>query len=126
MGAKAAMIYHITTPVEWKLAQENGQYSAPSLDTEGFIHCSTAVQIVPVANAFYRDVDEVILLCIDEDKIRAEVKWEAPAHVEGHNAPENSETQLFPHIYGVINLDAVDEVVPLPKNDEGYSLPEGF
>lgn len=120
------MIYHITTPVEWKLAQENGQYSAPSLDTEGFIHCSTAVQVVPVANAFYRDVDEVILLCLDEDKIRAEVKWEAPAHIEGQDAPENSETQLFPHIYGVINLDAVEEVVPLPKNDEGYGLPEGI
>lgn len=120
------MIYHITTPIEWKLAQENGQYSAPSLDTEGFIHCSTAIQVAPVANAFYSHVEDVILLFIDEDKLRAEVKWEAPAHVEGHDAPENSDTQLFPHIYGVINLDAVEKVVSLPKNAKGYSLPEGI
>lgn len=120
------MIYHITTESEWKLAQENGQYSAPSLESEGFIHCSTAVQVVPVANAFYKDADNLILLCIDEDKLKAGLKWEAPAHIEGHNAPENSDTQLFPHIFGMINLDAIEKIMPLPKDAEGYSLPEGI
>ena len=120
------MIYHITSPIEWKLAQQSGEYSAPSLETEGFIHCSTANQVVPVANAFYSDVAELLLLYIDETKLTAELKWEAPAHIEGHDAPENSEEQLFPHIFGVINLDAVVDVVSLPKNDNGYTLPEGI
>lgn len=126
MERKTDMIYHITTPIEWKLAQQSGEYTAPSLEIEGFIHCSTAIQVVPVANAFYSNVDKLLLLYIDESKLTAELKWEAPAHIEGHDAPENSEQQLFPHIFGVINLDAVIEAVPLPKNAEGYSLPEGI
>jgi uncharacterized protein (DUF952 family) len=36
------MIYHITTNAEWQNAQTKGEYTAPSLQTEGFIHCSTA------------------------------------------------------------------------------------
>lgn len=120
------MIYHITTPIEWKLAQQAGDYSAPSLVSEGFIHCSTAIQVVPVANAFYRDVAALLLLSIDETKLTTELKWEAPAHIEGHDAPENSEEQLFPHIFGVINLDAVVSAMPIPKNADGYSLPEGI
>ena len=34
--------------VEWAAAQAAGEYRAPSLDTEGFIRCSTAVQVVPI------------------------------------------------------------------------------
>jgi uncharacterized protein (DUF952 family) len=39
------MIYHITSKQEWVSAQEQGEYTAPSLQTEGFIHCSTAAQV---------------------------------------------------------------------------------
>ena len=33
--------------------------------------------------------------------------------------------QNFPHIYGVLNTDAVTQVIPLPaKNDGSFSLPD--
>ena len=46
-----SLIYHIIPHTDWITAQKNGEYRAESLDTEGFIHCSTAEQAAPVANA---------------------------------------------------------------------------
>lgn len=117
------MIYHITTPVEFTLAKQRGHYSAPSLDTEGYIHCSTVEQVIPVANAFYKNESTIILLCIDGTKLTSELKWEPPAHIEGHDAPEDSEGQLFPHVYGIINLDAIENYVTVPQDENGYYLP---
>lgn len=102
------MIYHITTKDEWLNAQANGEYTAPSLKSEGFIHCSTDKQVPHVANAFYRGRNDLILLKLDENRIKSQVKWEAPA---GLPADGISESDLFPHIYGTINLDAVVSVL---------------
>jgi uncharacterized protein (DUF952 family) len=102
------MIYHITTKTEWQTAQANGEYTATSLQTEGFIHCSTAKQVEPVANAFYKGGQGLVLLKLDEDRIKSPVKWEAPA---GPPAEGISESDLFPHIYGAINLDAIASVL---------------
>ena len=43
------MIYHITSRRAWREAQQRGDYRVASLETEGFIHCSTDAQILPVA-----------------------------------------------------------------------------
>lgn len=102
------MIYHITTKAEWQNAQAKGEYTAPSLQTEGFIHCSTAKQVAPVANAFYQGQNGLVLLKLDEDRINSPVKWEAPA---GPPAKGINESDLFPHIYGAINLDAIASVL---------------
>jgi uncharacterized protein (DUF952 family) len=102
------MILHITSRAEWKAAQERGEYQAPSLETEGFIHCSTEKQVAQVANAFYRGQTDLVLLNIDEAKLKPELKWEAPA---GPPAPGISESDSFPHIFGPINLDAVASVL---------------
>ncbi|NJN79407.1 MAG: DUF952 domain-containing protein [Anaerolineales bacterium] len=98
------MIYHITSKKDLAEAQEKGEYTAPSLQSEGFIHCSTDKQVTPVANAFYKGQKGLVLLKLDESRIKSQVKWEAPA---GPPADGVSESDLFPHIYGPINLDAV-------------------
>jgi uncharacterized protein (DUF952 family) len=121
------MIYHITTQAEWDAAQLSGEYSAPSLQSEGFIHCSTVNQIVDVANAFYRDVPNLILLCMDETKLSSILKWEAPAHPQGHEPQKIDEAQLFPHVYGTITLDSVMKTVEMPKGADGlYHLPDNL
>jgi uncharacterized protein (DUF952 family) len=76
---------------------------------------------------FYRNVPNLILLCIDESKLQSALKWEAPAHPEGHDPKIIDEQLLFPHVYGTINLDAVAKVVDMPKNDDGlYRLPDNL
>lgn len=102
------MILHITTKQEWSAAQAKGEYIAPSLASEGFIHFSTGRQVVNVANAFYRGRTDLVLLLVDETRLKSEVKWEAPA---GPPADDISETDLFPHVYGPVNLDSVASVL---------------
>ncbi len=115
------MILHITSRSEWNDARTRGQYIAPSLETEGFIHCSTEKQVIHVANAFYRAKNDLVLLRIDEAKLKPQLKWEPPA---GPPAPGISATDSFPHIFGPINVDAVSSVVDLvPASDGTFSLP---
>lgn len=109
-------IYHITSRVEWESARARGEYTAPSLAREGFIHCSTAAQVVHVANAFYRGRTDLALLVLNETAARSEVRWEAPA---GPPADGISASDLFPHIYGSINLEAVTGVLELAPGPDG-------
>jgi uncharacterized protein (DUF952 family) len=105
---ETTLILHITSQSEWQEAQVRGAYTAPSLQTEGFIHCSTDQQVTHVANAFYRGRGDLVLLVIDESKLTSELKWEAPA---GPPASGISVTDLFPHVFGPIALTAVASVL---------------
>jgi len=103
---------------------KQGEYQAESLSMEGFIHCSTKSQIVGVANAFYHGQQGLILLAIDTDKLATELKWEPPAEPESTHARAG---ELFPHVYGPINLDAVKNVTPFePDADGNFTLPDSL
>jgi len=117
------MILHITSRVEWTEAQVLGEYSAPSLKVEGFIHCSTEKQVLHVANAFYHGRTDLVLLKIDETKLKPELKWEPPA---GAPAPGISESDLFPHIFGPINLTAVASVLDFVPDSAGMFILPSF
>lgn len=106
-------ILHLTTRKEWRAAKQKGEYRAASLDTEGFIHCSTPEQLLGVANAFYKDVKFPIVLWIDTDKLVAPLKWESPVPADAFSA------STFPHIYGPLNLEAVVIVTPLKRDADG-------
>jgi uncharacterized protein (DUF952 family) len=113
-------IYHITSRTEWESARLRGEYTAPSLSNEGFIHCSTARQILHVANAFYRGRTDLVLLVLDETAARPEVRWEPPA---GPPAAGISEADLFPHIFGPVNLECVIRVLDFAPGPDGTFSP---
>lgn len=107
------MIFHITSRSQWQQAQLVGEYRADSLETEGFIHCSHATQIVWVANLFYRGAADLVLLQIDPAKLIAPLQYDAIETGE-----------KFPHIYGGLNLDAVVQVIDFPPQSDGtFALP---
>ena len=108
------IIYHITSRKAWIDATRNGAYAAPSLEIEGFIHCSTAVQVLPVARNFFAGQTGLVLLVIDSRRLQAEVKWESAAPPDGV-----AEGVTFPHIYGPIPLDAVVQVLDLEPDSRG-------
>jgi len=115
-------IIHLASNEAWLAAVKKDIYHADSLSTEGFIHCSKPSQIVGVANTFYHGQRGLILLVIDPSKLESELKWEPPAEPEPTHAREG---ELFPHIYGPLNLDAVIEVLPFePDEDGSFTLPE--
>jgi uncharacterized protein (DUF952 family) len=119
-----AMIVHICKRQDWDAAQEHGTYTPDSLNESGFIHCSRPEQVVSVANEFYSKYSGLVLLWIDPGKVKAEIRWEAAVGLPltGNQPPAD----VFPHIYGALNLDAVISVSDFfPDNDGIFrSLPE--
>lgn len=115
------MIFHITSHTAWVNAQAKGVYVAPSLATEGFIHCSTLEQVRPVANAFYAGQTGLCLLVIDPSLLSSTLKWEEPSG--GAPPPGVPEGMQFPHVFGPINLNAVVKVVDLESVDGKFTLP---
>jgi uncharacterized protein (DUF952 family) len=122
-------ILHITNLADWKTAQQRGVYEAPSLANEGFIHCSTAAQTAETATRFYRGQQDLVLLVINEARVEADIRYEAPAEPaagpgQKESAARDDTAQGFPHIYGPLNLDAVvGEHALVPKGDGSFELP---
>lgn len=115
-------VVHITSRRLWDESRQVGQYSAPGLSSEGFIHCSTSRQAVAVGNKFYRGQRGLVLLVIDPERLTSSLKWEPPA--EGAPPPGVPASDLFPHIYGPINLDAVTQVLEFEPSASGeFVLP---
>ena len=98
-----AIIYHITTKPEWADAQKKGKYESASLPEEGFIHCSEERQIAGVLDRYYKDKTDLIKLVIETDKLTSPLYFDWSPSIE----------DTFPHIYGPINLDAVEDVVEI-------------
>ena len=116
------MIFHITSRTDWEAAQAQGEYIAESLATEGFIHCSTISQVIPVADNFYKGQNSLLLLMIEPTLLSSTLKWEAPTG--GTPPPGIPEGDQFPHVYGPINLDAVVSTVDLKSKPDGtFELP---
>ena len=116
------MIFHITSRTAWTEAQAHGEYTAPSLSIEGFIHCSTLSQVLPVAENFYKGQKGLVLLVIDPALLSSALQWELPSERILH--PGVAEGERFPHIYGPVNLNAVVNVVDFEPNENGtFTLP---
>lgn len=107
------LILHITPRKDWEKAKVTGTYRTDSLETEGFIHCSTPAQTIKVANLFFKNQTDLLLLLIDSDKVKSEIRYDI--------AWEN---EAFPHIYGALNNDAVFKVIEFaPGNNGLFELP---
>jgi uncharacterized protein (DUF952 family) len=116
------IILHITTRAAWDAALAAGSYLPASLADEGFLHGSTPAQAVGTANRYFRGRTDLILLCIEEARVAAEVRYEPPAMLAGGSDPRASER--FPHVYGALNLEAVIRTVAFPcDRDGGFTLP---
>ena len=71
------MILHIVGESEWVKAVGLGSYVPDSLAAEGFVHCSTLAQVIATANRFYRGQSGLIVLCIEEERLRVELRYES-------------------------------------------------
>lgn len=91
-------IYHIVLP-EILNAFEGDLYEHASLKAEGFIHCSFAEQLASVLARYYGGVEKVIILTIDSEDLTSELVNEPSTNGE-----------IYPHIYGPINRDAIVSV----------------
>ena len=108
------VVYHITRNADWDSARAAGLYRADSLNTEGFIHCSSAQQVIATANRLFRGRHDLVLLCIETQRVTAQIRYE---NLEGG-------TQLFPHVYGALEIASILAVHDFPPQDDGsFELP---
>jgi len=101
-------VYHITAREDWEAALDQGSYLADSLQTEGFIHCSTGAQVMATANLWFPGRRGLLLLEIAPEQTGAEMRYEG---VPGG--------ELFPHLYGALPLAAVTRVLRLEPGADG-------
>lgn len=93
-------IFHIITQSDWDEAIGQGYYRAKSVDSEGFMHCSRTEQVEGVLERYYANQSNLYKLTIQSNLVKAPIQYEIAPSIN----------QLFPHIYGNLNIDAVIEV----------------
>ena len=96
-------IYHVTTREQWAEARKLGHYDSDSLATEGFIHCSTEPQVAGVLERYYKGKTGLVKLKIEKSKVERALIFELAGSIN----------EVFPHIHGALNLDAVVEVTEI-------------
>ena len=110
------MIYHIVSKSDWAAVGDATHYRGDTLDTEGFIHCSTLEQVLDTANFIFKGREDLVLLQIDPEKLRSPLKYE-----------DAGDGRLFPHIYGPMEVESVMAVADFPPNPDGsFDLPGEF
>jgi len=114
-------ILHVAHRADWLAAQRTGEYCPSSLSTEGFIHCSKPDQVVRVANFLFTGQRGLVLLVIDPAALISELKWKPPL---GDSSEAFVVNELFPHVYGPLNLEAVVRVLDFESGPDGkFTLP---
>jgi uncharacterized protein (DUF952 family) len=103
------IIYHITRQELLPKVLAGSDYAGDTLLTEGFIHCSTASQVIDVANQRFKGQPGLVVLAIEADLVKPEVRYE---NLEGG-------TKLFPHIYGPLNRSAIQNIIDLVPGQDG-------
>jgi uncharacterized protein (DUF952 family) len=97
-------IYHVTTQKEWEQAKLNGEYKPAQFEQEGFIHCSVEKQVHGVLDRFYKGQTGLVKLKIEKAKLQRPLLFELATDLD----------ELFPHIYGSLNIDSVVEEIQIP------------
>jgi len=111
------IIYHVTHADHWQRAKKIGHYLPETFDTDGFIHCSKKEQIPDVGNRYYKGQVGHIVLSINLEKLSPKLVWENTSGGE----------ELFPHLYGPLNLDAVEFFSNFEPNEDGeFEFPDNW
>ena len=111
-----SLIYHVCRRDELDAARATGSYRGSSQDrADGFIHFSTARQVVASVAKHRAGQDGLVIVEVDAARLGAALRWEA-----------SRGGALFPHLYGALPLAAVARVADLPLGPDGHVFPWGL
>lgn len=123
----STLIYHIAKEVEFLSSIVENNYVPSTLQENGFIHCSLETSVIPIANDYYRNVEEkLLLLRIDPAKLKSQTKYENAIPENGAGTSHISSSPVFPHVYGPIEKSAIEGIGVLGKEKSGYVWPKEF
>lgn len=111
----AATIYKICPAPAWRAAERQGVYRGSADDhRDGFIHFSAPAQVAGTLEKHFAGQAGLFLIAIDTDALGDALKWEPSRGGE-----------LFPHLYGELDLGAVRDVFVLQTRADGsHIVPE--
>ena len=102
-------LYKICEQASWRAAEQDGLYRGSEVDRrDGFIHFSTAGQLAETAARHFASKIDLVLVAIDGGALGPQLKWE-----------RSRGGDLFPHLYGMLPLSAVQWARPLPDEVDG-------
>jgi uncharacterized protein (DUF952 family) len=121
------MIYHIVAESDFMSGSDGRRYLPAGFAASGFVHCALEPSVLPVANDYYSDcAGTLLLLRIDPDRLTSETKYEEAAPDAAAGTSHLATSPVFPHVYGPIDLAAIDGVGILTKGEHGYEWPAEF
>ena len=113
-GATDDVLVHIVEAERWAEFEDTDAYTHPSLDEQGFVHCSTTESVLPVARYNYADATDPRLLVVERAAVEDDLRFE---EMPGGTA--------YPHIYAELPTDVVTGVFPLERDEaDRFVLPE--
>jgi uncharacterized protein (DUF952 family) len=108
------LIYKIFRAPEWAAMQSAGQTTGAPIDvSDGYVHFSTAEQARETAAKWFANVEGLVLLACDTERMDADLKWE----------PSRGGA-LFPHLFRVLKIEDVVWHKPLPLENGLHAFPE--
>jgi uncharacterized protein (DUF952 family) len=108
-------IYKICPAPAWREAEREGVYRGSVDDArDGFIHFSTAPQVAETARKHFSGQAGLLLIVVDAAAVGTALRWEPSRNDE-----------LFPHLYGALDLAAVLAVHEIRMRADGaHDIPE--
>jgi uncharacterized protein (DUF952 family) len=113
--ASVPRIYKICSASAWREAERQGVFRGSADDArDGFIHFSSAPQVAETARKHFFGEPSLVLIEVDADALGVRLRWERSRNGE-----------LFPHLYGELDLGAVRAVLNLHVRADGtHDIPE--
>lgn len=106
------LIYKISPRGPWAEAQAKGVFEGAPIDlADGYIHFSAAHQVRETATKYFKDIPDLVLAAIDTTALGSALKWEASRGGD-----------LFPHLYGTLQMTAVRALYDMPLDTDGTPM----
>jgi len=103
------IVYKILSASELQQIQRDRLFHGSPVDiADGYIHLSCASQVAATLDKHFSGIDGLALAAVDLSRLGDTVRWEA-----------SRDGQLFPHIYGLLPVEAVVSVAPLERAPDG-------
>lgn len=106
------MIAHCMKKNTWDKIKDDAYWGHLNIKNEGFVHCSPIKYLWRVLPNFEGVEEDLVIVCIDEEKLEAEIKYE----------DDDNCGRSYPHVYGMINNDAVIMVLDYLKDACGHYM----
>lgn len=108
------LIYKIFRRPEWDAFKSAGHTVGAPIDVaDGYIHFSTAAQVVETAAKHFATENDLVLVTLDAERLGPDLKWE----------PSRGGA-LFPHLYRTLRMDDVLNDTALPLGRSGHIFPK--